>query len=201
MLLAKSEATIESILDAARTLFLSNNYADVTVSMIAARARLTKGAIYHHFGSKEELYLSMLYRDLAEKRAAFRKASSAPGTCRERLSLLTRSFLEMPRKKRRVMRLVRRDINVFRGAERERLIKAYQDSLPEVVETIVREGIERGEILPGDPRLLSWQFVALVEVALSPYADTLFDTLDGKLNQVLDLFLDGAAAPKNGASS
>jgi hypothetical protein len=104
----------------------------------------------------------------------------------------------MPREKRRVMRLVRRDINVFSGPERERLVQAYQNALPVEVENILQEGIRNGELASSDPRLLSWQFVALVEVALSPYADTLFGTVDEKLNQVLDLFLDGASVHKDG---
>ena len=198
MLLAKSELTIENILNAARTLFLANNYADVTVSMIAARAELTKGAIYHHFSSKEDLCLAMLHRDLAEKQAIFHAAASTSGSSRDRLGRLTRSFLDMPRGKRRVMRLVRRDINIFAGPERERLVQAYQNALPVEVENIVRDGIAKGEIGAGDPRLLSWQFVALVEVALSPYADTLFGAVDEKLNQVLDLFLGGASENKDG---
>jgi AcrR family transcriptional regulator len=159
---------------------------------------LTKGAIYHHFSSKEDLCLAMLHRDLAEKQTIFHEAASTPGSSRERLGRLTRSFLEMPREKRRVMRLVRRDINVFSGPERERLVQAYQNALPVEVENILQEGIRNGELASSDPRLLSWQFVALVEVALSPYADTLFGTVDEKLNQVLDLFLDGASVHKDG---
>jgi hypothetical protein len=104
----------------------------------------------------------------------------------------------MPRKKRRVMRLVRRDINVVSGPERARLVEAYQNALPVEVENILQEGIRNGELASSDSRLLSWQFVALVEVALSPYADTLFGTVEDKLDQVLDLFLDGASIHNDG---
>ena len=72
------------------------------------------------------------------------------------------------------------------------------DALPVEVENILRDGIRNGELSSSDPRLLSWQFVALVEVALSPYADTLFGAVEDKLDQVLDLFLDGASLHKDG---
>ena len=76
--------------------------------------------------------------------------------------------------------------------------QAYQEALPAQVESIIREGIQRGELKGGDPRLLSWHFVALVEVTLSAYAASLFANDDGKLDCVLDLFFDGAAAESEG---
>ena len=52
---SKSTATITSILEAAQRLFLQKNYADVTMGEIAQAARVTKGALYHHFRSKRAL--------------------------------------------------------------------------------------------------------------------------------------------------
>jgi len=189
----KSNATVARVLDSARLLFLERNYADVTMSQIAAKAAVTKGALYHHFDSKEELYVRFLLEDLEQKRALHAQALLAGASARERLEFLTRAFLELPAERRDVISLVRRDINVFRGAVREELIRAYQHALPELVEEILRAGIERGELKPGDPRLLSWHFVAMVEVLLTPYADGALDT-EAKLATVLNLFFGGAAA-------
>ncbi len=51
----KSQTTINTILEAARTLFTQRNYADVTIADIAAVAGASKGALYHHFPSKEDI--------------------------------------------------------------------------------------------------------------------------------------------------
>ncbi len=192
--LAKSEVTVSRILDAARSLLLAKSYAEVTTAAIAREAGVTKGAMYHHFASKEELYLALLHGDLAEKGGLFRAAASAEGGARKRLERLTRAFLELPAESRRVIKLIRRDINLFADSEREGLVRAYQAALPEEVEGILRDGIRDGELAGGDPRVLSWHYVALVEVALTPYADTLFPDPDAKLRHVLDLFFLGAAA-------
>ncbi len=200
-MMTKSETTLERILAAARALFLERNYADVSMSRIASVAEVTKGALYHHFSSKEELYLEMLHSDLRKKLELFVEAASAPGSCRERLGRLTLAFLTLPPEQRNVMRLVRRDINIFRGQARADLIKAYQRTLPEPIEEILREGCERGELSTIDPRLLAWNFVAQVEVALTPFADTLFEDLDSKLACVLELFFHGAAQPTDGATA
>ena len=44
------------ILDAARSLFGRKGYAQTSVDEIADAARVTKGAVYHHFAGKEALF-------------------------------------------------------------------------------------------------------------------------------------------------
>lgn len=197
---SKAKATSARILAAAEALFLSRSYADVTMDMIASAAEVTKGGLYHHFESKEQLYLTLLHEDLDAKRDLFGRTAAAPGSARERLTRLTRDFLELPASKRRLMRLVRRDANTFGGDEREELVRAYQSALPEQVETILRDGIREGELAPAEPRVLAWSFVALVEVALASHAERALGGADEQLQHVLNLFLRGAAAASPGES-
>jgi AcrR family transcriptional regulator len=198
--LTRSEATSARLISAARALFVARNYADVTTDMIANAAGVTKGGLYHHFQSKESLYTSMMLDDFDRKRRLFEQAVASSGTCRERLARLTKDFLDLPDEERQLTQLVRRDINIFTGEDRDRLVRAYQLALPEQIEAIIRDGMRDGELAPGDPRILSWSFVALVEIAVSQYAyDVLGDT-DSRLNHVLDLFLNGAAAEPTGGT-
>jgi len=197
----RSEATAARIIAAARKLFVASNYADVTTDAIAREANVTKGGLYHHFPSKEQLYVTMMLDDLEDKRILFDEAVTSPGTCRERLSRLTRDFLELPYEDRELTRLVRRDINTFGGEERDLLVRAYQRALPERVEEIIADGIRDGELAPGDARILSWSFVALVEVVIGDYADKVYGTTQARLGHVVDLFFDGAANRSMGGSS
>jgi AcrR family transcriptional regulator len=190
----KSVQTIAKIQSAAESLFLAGNYAEVTMDQIASESAVTKGGLYHHFASKEELYLTMMHADLVEKRDQFAAIISEESGCRERLARLTAAFLDLPREKRTLISLVRRDINIFTGPLREQLVRAYQAALPELVEEVIRDGIESGELARADARLLSWHFVAIVEVALSDYADKVYGDKKKKLENVLNLFFHGAAA-------
>ena len=54
--------TRESILDAAQTLILDHGYGATTVDAVVGRAGITKGAFFHHFGSKAELARALLER-------------------------------------------------------------------------------------------------------------------------------------------
>ncbi len=194
------EATAARIIAAARSLFVSSNYADVTTDMIARAADVTKGGLYHHFASKEQLYVSMMLADLDSKRRLFEQATAMSASCRERLARLTRDFLELPDEDRELTRLVRRDINTFSGVERDQLVRAYQVALPEQVEAIVADGIKDGELALGDARILSWSFIALVEVVIGRYADQVFGSTTARLDHVLDLFFHGAAAKPTGGT-
>ncbi len=188
----KSETTVPNLLASARSAFLAKNYADVTMDEIARAAGVTKGALYHHFASKEALYLEMMHADLQEKRDLFRSAVERPGSCRARLSRLTERFLDLPPEKRDLIRLVRRDINIFKDPLREQLVRAYQAALPKQIEAVLRDGIQEGQLAPADPRLLSWMYVAMVEVMLTRYAAEHFQDEKAKLEAVLDLFFAGA---------
>lgn len=192
-----TQSTSERLLLAAQELFLERNYADVTMDQICAATEVTKGALYHHYSGKEELYLAMLNQDLSAKRELFAQAVAMDGTCKQRLHKLTRDFLNLPSVNRGLITLVRRDINIFPAEVRAELVRVYQSALPEQVQTILEDGMAAGEIARTDSRLLSWEFVALVEVTLSPYAEQVLPTVAAKLDHVLDVFFKGAAAPNS----
>jgi TetR/AcrR family transcriptional repressor of nem operon len=56
------ERTRERILDAAQALILDHGYGSTTVDAVVNRAGITKGAFFHHFGSKGDLARSLVER-------------------------------------------------------------------------------------------------------------------------------------------
>jgi AcrR family transcriptional regulator len=69
--------TMRGIEDAARKLFATRGFADTTIDDIAARAGVAKGAVYHHFSSKEEIFTRVLESIQAELSSAQLPAPSA----------------------------------------------------------------------------------------------------------------------------
>jgi AcrR family transcriptional regulator len=57
------------VLAAARASFGTSGYAQTSVDQIAASARVTKGAVYHHFAGKEALFRAVFAEVEAEARA------------------------------------------------------------------------------------------------------------------------------------
>lgn len=60
--------TKEFILESAYEMFLRHNYEAVTMSKISKVTKLTKGAIYHHYASKEELFKAVVDKYLIESK-------------------------------------------------------------------------------------------------------------------------------------
>src|SRR5438034_2844984 len=60
-----AEDTRTALLKAARRLFGQRGYAAVSLDEVCGRARVTKGALYHHFQNKQDLFLAV-YEQLEE---------------------------------------------------------------------------------------------------------------------------------------
>jgi AcrR family transcriptional regulator len=68
------DAVRRSILNAARTLFLAEGYANVSMRKIADQIEYSPGAIYSYFASKEDIFFA-----LAEEGLQFLRQHCAPG--------------------------------------------------------------------------------------------------------------------------
>jgi len=60
----RTEATTTALVDAARELFTRDGYAATSLDAVAAKARVTKGAVYHHFQSKQQLFEAVFAREV-----------------------------------------------------------------------------------------------------------------------------------------
>ena len=59
-----SEATRSALLDSAARLFAEKGFTATSLDEVAADARVTKGAVYHHFSNKQALFAAVA--DLVE---------------------------------------------------------------------------------------------------------------------------------------
>src|SRR5947209_12633099 len=90
----RSEETRQALIQAARELFAERGFAGVGTEEIVRAARMTRGALYHHFESKEDLFRAVyeqVEQELVEHIAAMAVSSTDPI---EVLRLGARAFLE-----------------------------------------------------------------------------------------------------------
>jgi AcrR family transcriptional regulator len=57
---------VDTVLNEARRLFVEHGYHRVSIPMLVAASRVSTGAIYHHFGNKEELARTIYEQTLGE---------------------------------------------------------------------------------------------------------------------------------------
>src|SRR5438445_3309170 len=72
-----SDASRLALVDSATRLFTERGYAETSIDQVAADARLSKGAVYHHFANKQALFEAVLERLEAETVEAIVAASSS----------------------------------------------------------------------------------------------------------------------------
>jgi AcrR family transcriptional regulator len=75
--LEQSLATRAALIKAARKLFARLGYADTDIETVARRTRVTRGALYHHFKDKQDLFSAVF--DLEEQRLTQTVAEAAVG--------------------------------------------------------------------------------------------------------------------------
>jgi AcrR family transcriptional regulator len=74
---AQRDATIAALIGAARKLFAERGYAAVGTEEIVQAAGVTRGALYHHFRDKEELFQAVLVQVSAETTTRIAREASA----------------------------------------------------------------------------------------------------------------------------
>jgi AcrR family transcriptional regulator len=87
------EETARAILAAARKLFMANGYRAVSTRQVAEAVGLTQPALYHHFATKEDLYVAVAQGEVARLRAGIERVTRREGPTRERLTNLARFML------------------------------------------------------------------------------------------------------------
>jgi AcrR family transcriptional regulator len=70
----RSQATVESVLEATAQLLVEQGYRRLSTNRIAARAGVSVGSLYHYFPNKDALVVALIRRAAAEQLAALRGA-------------------------------------------------------------------------------------------------------------------------------
>jgi AcrR family transcriptional regulator len=90
-----TEATRRALLDSAAAAFVERGYAEASLDDIARGARLTKGALYHHFAGKQELFRVVFEEVEAEMIRDVRRAGEDEPDTWRRLLAGIRAFLDV----------------------------------------------------------------------------------------------------------
>ena len=160
------EVTVERILDVAQRLFLEKGYDNTTIQDIVDElGGLTKGAVYHHFKSKEEIMDAVGNRMFVENNPFE--------------AVMGRNDLNGLQKLREIVRLnqsdqARKDINVqsLPILKNPRvlagMIEANRTELTPYFQKLLEEGIRDGSITTRYPRELAELIPILTSLWLAP---------------------------------
>ncbi|WP_328914601.1 MULTISPECIES: helix-turn-helix domain-containing protein [unclassified Streptomyces] len=197
----RSDGTIEALLQAARDLFADRGYHATSLDAVCDAAHVTKGALYHHFSSKQHLFRAVYEREQARlSRIVARAYRDAEADSWEAVFAGARAFLAEVLASD-VQRINLLDAPGALGMDTMREISS--DCLLMMQEGI-RRAAARGDIAPHSvPALSHLLYGALCEAAMAAArAEDQQAALDASVTELRALFdaLAAAARPVSGAA-
>jgi AcrR family transcriptional regulator len=159
----RTEATTGALVDAARELFALDGYAATSLAAVAARANVTKGAVYHHFEGKQQLFEAVFTREVERMATPLVAAYARKKDPWDAFKAGCRAFLDECLDPD-VQRIVLLDALTAIGWEQ---VRRLESPLLEMMELGIARAIEAGRIAPRPPDpLASFLYGALCETAM-----------------------------------
>ncbi len=162
----RREETHQHILGAAYQVFARRGYEAATVDEIAAECGISKGALYHHFSSKEDLFATLIRTryELPAFTAISAWPEERPFDVGELVSLGMRAVWDRIRREPAWFRLLEESyVQAGRNEAIAEIMSAVRRGNRHVAESILRQGQERGNVR----RDLDVESMAVVMTAIS----------------------------------
>lgn len=156
----------ERLLTAAMELFTTKGYAATSVREIVAAAGVTKPVLYYYFGSKEGIYLELMTKPLEEFGAILVESLDGGKSAGERVLTLSDRIFQLFVDRLDAARLM---YAIYYGPPQGAPFidfESYHLRLHEVIGELVRDGIERGELVETDVADLVWIVLGIINIAL-----------------------------------
>jgi AcrR family transcriptional regulator len=197
------QAREELILDQAQILFELHGYQGLNLDELAERVEYSKGTLYQHFESKEDLLLAVSIRYTDARARLFRAAARYPGVTRERMAAMgIVDFLINERTPQAFslcqLSMVASIWDKASSARQQRLMSCLESCMEAPVavttEALLKGDIERKGV---DPRQIVLGLITMSKGAMlvynntlhnSPIANMVLSTLQENRHRFLDGF-------------
>lgn len=181
------------LLQAASDVFLEYGPHKTTLEDIAKRAGMAKTSLYYYFKDKQEIIRAVIKNDMDQLHEIMIKAIASADTAEEKMIALSEARYQFIASK--ASRANKEIISEFRSlagvfeAEKETYLYAQKD----LIEAILKEGIDKGEIRP----IQDLDLVALIMIASMFGCDNTFAFYDqresvmGAIKKMVRIFFIG----------
>ncbi|MDJ0975050.1 MAG: helix-turn-helix domain-containing protein [Planctomycetota bacterium] len=144
------EAREQLILDIAARMLLERGYLGMTMDLVADATEYSKGTIYNHFSSKEELLAGLVAHTGMMRQEMFRRAAAFSGRPRERMTAIGAAidlFVALHPEHFRAEQIVMADsIRHKVSPERQHAFVAAEQGCMEIVGGIVTDALRAGDL-------------------------------------------------------
>lgn len=184
------EKTREIILEVSKRLFLENGYENTSIQDILNNLKgLSKGAIYHHFKSKEAIFEAISIEEAEKNRKEFLKIKNNKNlNGANKLKEIIRFNISSENTKN-IINLCPNFLDNHKFLAKQ-LKQLYEIFIPEFIFPIIEEGMKDGSIKTNKPYELAESIMLLINIWLNPLVfGTDFEKLDNKF-EIINEFLE-----------
>lgn len=181
----------DQILEAARTCFLQNGYFATKMDDIALTAGLSKGGIYFHFESKEDIFRGLVQREYHKAMTFIDSVVIGEGDVVEKFVRIGDHFItlfassENPRFMLIVGEMSLRDVQI------QALLRELSENYERKIEELLRMGIEGGQLKPMDTAQVAMLLKSLIDGIQSSFAIGQQLDLERVLGAAADMVMRG----------
>ncbi len=142
--------TRQDILNAALTVFSQKGYHATRLSDIASAANVTRGAVYHHFVNKAELYIALIEDASTSGGEAVQQAIAAGGSFAETCALILVNSLTLLERNERMRQIT--ELSLFKTghdpdlSELEAMRREQAVTTVEGIAQWMQQGIANGDL-------------------------------------------------------
>ncbi|OII59246.1 TetR family transcriptional regulator [Pseudomonas putida] len=137
---AVMQETRALLLATARQMFSELGYAHTSMDDLTARAGLTRGALYHHFGDKKGLLAAVVEQLDAEMDERLRAITDTAENALDGFRQRCRAYLEMALEPE-IQRIVLRDARAVLGGGSPEAQRHCIESMRQLIENLVLQGV------------------------------------------------------------
>lgn len=146
-----SEERKTQILTAATNVFTNHGFTKARMDDIAVESGLSKGALYWYFDSKDAIIISILDQIFDWKTAHLRELLEGESTAQRKLGVFIETSINDLEKMKPLMPIFFDFWSLsVRNKTINQAIKRYYQNFLDLIEPIIQQGIDQGELRPVD---------------------------------------------------
>lgn len=181
-----NETKRDNILKAALTLFAEQGYEKTTVQQIAKKAGVGKGTTYEYFNSKEQLFYEVIQTGLNSIFERLIEAVETKGTAYERIKNMFYKNLSIFQDELLLKEIMLNNVGKIPPELQQWAIKSHHQMVL-IVEKVVAEGIEAGEMKKVNPRVFASTLIHTMNIIYF-YQLSEDQTLEGVIEEQLKIY-------------
>lgn len=145
--------TKRKIFETSMKLFAEKGYEATSIEEITATVGVAKGTLYYHFSSKEEIFNFLVEEGMKLLKNSIEIKTSRVDNTIDKLKAIILIQIKVIVKYENLITIVLSQI--WGNEERNKRSRGYVFEYVRTIEKIIEEGIEKKEIISGDPEVMA----------------------------------------------